>query len=244
VARAASRIQAALTSSPMPMKPTDCSASTDPSRDPWLQFIKRTQEALELGKMAVADFKQAKDDLARKECGYARRNVVRCFGSLVDVLAAILRDVSFEMGEGLGKPRNHFLRDKSGGRGTTASFRVKASYRLVAELVPQSVFARIDPVRWEQLHHAFEVRNRVLHPNSMAGMKVSDMELRLILATAAEFLNDLEEFFRLCQLHSQNLYQLTNDQRVRVIAKIRLKDTGHCSSRREFEHCSTAPLAA
>jgi hypothetical protein len=226
------------------MKPTECSASTDPRRDPWLQFIKRTQEALELGEVAVADFKQAKDEIARMDCGYARRNVVRCFGSLVDVLAAILRDVSFEMGEGLGRPRNQFLRDKSGGRGTTASFRVKASYRLVAELVPQSVFARIDPVRWEQLHHAFEVRNRVLHPNSMAGMRVSDMELGLIQATAAEFLNDLQEFFRLCESHSQKLFQSSSDQRVRVIGKIRMKDASLGYDRREIERCSTAPLAA
>jgi hypothetical protein len=52
-------------------------------------------------------------------------------------------------------------------------------------------------------------------------MTASDAELRLILATADEFLNDLEEFFSLCQLHSQNLFQSTVNERVRRIAKIR-----------------------
>jgi hypothetical protein len=226
------------------MKPMHCSITSGLGRDPWLLFVERTQAALKLGEVAMADFNQAKDDLARNDCGYARRNVVRCFGSLLDVLAAILRDVSCEMGDGSERPRNQFLREKSGGRGTTASFRVKASYRLVAEMLPQSIFARIEPVRWERLHVALEVRNRVLHPNSLSGMAVSDAELRLILATAAEFLRDLEEFFGLCQLHSQNLFQSTSDQRVRVIAKIRMKDASPCQAGRAFEHCNTAPLAA
>jgi hypothetical protein len=75
-------------------------------------------------------------------------------------------------------------------------------------------------------------------------MTVSDAELRLILGTADEFLNDLEEFFSLCQLHSQNLFQSTGNERVRRIAKIRLKVAGPGAGRQALEPCCTSPLAA
>jgi hypothetical protein len=58
-----------------------------------------------------------------------------------------------------------------------------------------------------------------------------------------EFLNDLEESFNLCQLHSQNLFQSTGDQRVRRIAKIRLKVAGPGAARQALEPCCTVPLA-
>jgi hypothetical protein len=122
---------------------------------------------------------------------------------------------------------------------------MKASYRLAAELMPESPFARVDALRWEGLHSALEVRNRVLHPDTVFGMTVSDSELRLIVATAAEFLDDLETFFGLCQLHSQELFLATSDQRVRIIAKIRLKHTSLGSSGKEIEQqFGAAPLAA
>ena len=227
------------------MKPLNGPTLSGPTRDPWLRFIEKTHAAKQLGEIAKADFDYAKDELARNDSGYARRNLVRCFGSLLDVHAAILREVSCEYGNVLQKPQNKFLREKSGARGTTASFRVKASYRLVAELMPESPFARVDAVRWERLHSALEVRNRVLHPNTVSGMTVSDKELHLILATTAEFLDDLEAFFRLCQLHSQKLFLATSDQRVRIIAKIRLIDTGLGSSGKEIEQqFGAAPLAA
>src|SRR5262245_37491567 len=169
------------------MKPLNGPTHSGPTRDPWLRFVEKTQGAMQLGEIAKADFDHAKEELSRNDSGYARRNLVRCFGSLLDVLAAILREVSRELGDTLERPQNRFLREKSGARGTTASFRVKSSYRLVAELMPESPFARVDADRWERLHSALEVRNHVLHPNTVSGMTVSDREMRLIVATAAEF---------------------------------------------------------
>jgi hypothetical protein len=226
------------------MKSLEGPTPSRPIRDPWLQLVATTHAALKLGQVAKADFYHAKEDLANNDCGYTRRNLVRCFGSLLDVLAAILREVSCEMGDVFEKPQNRFLREKSGARGTTASFRVKASYRLVAQMMPESPFARVDPSRWERLHCALEVRNRVLHPDTVSGMSVSDGELRLIVTTAAEFLDDLDAFFGLCQLHSQELFQATNGRRVRIFAKIRLTDHSLGSSGKEIEQTCTAPLAA
>jgi len=65
------------------------------------------------------------------------------------------------------------------------------------------------------------------------------------LATASEFLEDLDAFFGFCQSHAQALFQATNSQRVRIFAKIRLTNHSLGSSGKEIEQqFGAAPLAA
>lgn len=212
-------------------------------RDPWFAFVQKVQSSLKLAEIVGGDFDEARNELARHDCGYTRRNVVRCFGPLIDVFAQVLRDLSPELGKPSEKTQNQFLREKSNSRGATASFRVKLSYKLVANVLPLSTFAKINYAQWERLHLALEVRNRILHPNDAQRMIVSDADLQSITACANDFLNDFATFLGLCELRSKELYQSTHMQRLRRLGTFRVSKFQTCS-KNGIGRNSGLPMAA
>jgi hypothetical protein len=219
-------------------------SKTATSGDPWLRLFLKTQTSFQLGSVAQADFEQARQDLAHQDCGYTRRNFVRCFGSLLDALTTIFRDVSEGLADALDRPRNGFLSEKSRARGTTSTFRVRATFRLVAGVTRQPAFTQLDLARWERLHSAVEVRNRILHPDATSSLAVPEAELRLIDTVAAEFIADLEELIRLCAEVLADLFRATNAHRSRIISKIRLCDRTAGRTETPIAVPHSSPLAA
>jgi hypothetical protein len=113
---------------------------------------------------------------------------------MIDGLAAMMREITCNMCELFGEPLNPFLREKSTERGVSSSHRILTTYRLLAEFAPGSPLADIPDGRWDKLHTAIAIRNRIVHPSRMADLEVSQDELNLILRLGTHFLKDVPAF--------------------------------------------------
>lgn len=173
-------------------------------------------------------------------CPAARRNVVRCFGSLVEGLSDSMRTLAVLSCEFHGKDYNRFLNAKSTERGAAYQNRIYHSYRIIHEALPKSPLARVPDERWDKLHSCLTIRHRVVHPHCAADLEVTDAEIMLIGDVALEFVRDFDVF---AQWHSQKQQKLgweASGQRKREFRKIGRNETCPCGSQRKYKDCCIA----
>src|SRR4051794_39368988 len=150
----------------------------------------------------------------------ARRNLVRCFGSLTEGLADAMRSIAVVACEFHGKNYNRFLNAKSVERNIATQNRIESAYRVVHEALPKSPLARVPDQRWDDLHRCLELRNRVTHPRSAAELEITGEELELLTRTAGEFTHDFSVFVQCHAQKQQKLGWEAGGQRVRDIPKV------------------------
>src|SRR4051812_48596176 len=80
-----------------------------------------------------------------------RRAVVRCFGSLIEGYAHVMRLAAIGVCELFDQELNPFLQDKSYERNLSTHTRIYTIYRLLANFLPRSPFARVADRRWSDL---------------------------------------------------------------------------------------------
>ena len=172
---------------------------------------------------------------------YDRRAVVRCFGSYIDGLAVAMREYSFSLSELFHEPTNRFLRDKSEERGTTGYQRIYTSYRFIAGFMPDSPMARIPDSRWDRLHRALEIRNRVMHPAAAEDMDVNEIGIELVLKLGEEFALDYRQFIEwFNQKQTRIIQALPGQQRRHLSPPQGRNDLCRCGSGRKYKHCCAA----
>jgi hypothetical protein len=213
----------------------------DPTRLPtsleWREFVWKSESHLTLQELLGEDFNNAEDAFVARDTGSARRNMVRCFGSFVDAMAVTLREMAWTLSKLFGQSMNPFLKDKTDERGATAMYRITTSYRIVGELMPQSPFGKIDPKRWDQLHHLLEVRNRVMHPSKKEDLEVTVPDLQAMSDLTTQMMEDMCGFFKLIQMQSFEMISKAGGRRIRVMDKVGRNDDCPCGSGKKYKHC-------
>jgi hypothetical protein len=175
------------------------------------------------------------------DTAYERRAVVRCFGSYIDGLAVAMREYCFTLCELFGEPANRFLRDKSEERGATGYQRIYTSYRFIAGFMPDSPMARISDSRWDRLHRALDIRNRVMHPAAAVEMEIGDDEIELVLKLGAEFMLDYQQFLEwFNQKQTRIIRGFPGQQRRHTSPKQGRNDLCRCGSGRKYKNCCVA----
>lgn len=217
-------------------------APPQPDIDESMLAKARTRDAVEVCQTLRRDFLEAMNALIAKDAepGCARRNVVRCFGSLIEGLTEAMRTVAVVTCEFHGKDYNRFLQAKSIERGAANHTKIYHSYRIIHEALPKSPLARVPDERWDKLHACLEIRNRVVHPRAPADLELSDQDLMLIGNTATEFVRDFDIF---AQWHFQKQQKLGWERtgiRRREFRKIGRNEKCPCGSQRKYKDCCAA----
>jgi hypothetical protein len=166
-----------------------------------------------------------------------RRDVVRCFGSLLDGLTASMRFAAVALCKVFDEPLNPFLTDKTAERGLSTHQRIRSIYRLLAGFLPKSPLARLSDARWDQLHWALDIRNRVVHPSVPADLDLSNDEMNLVMQTGLDFYSDFTQFIQwFSQKEQQMLWELPGT-RQRYLKKIGRNEPCPCGSGRKYKNC-------
>jgi hypothetical protein len=214
-----------------------------PSLEEFDKFSAESKVLVDVMKELGSDFSRALHEVAEKGDQYRCRALVRCFGSMLEGLTMTMREIACGMCELFGKPLNPFLREKSGERGVSSSHRIFTIYRLLAEFAPESPLANIPDERWDKLHAAIAIRNRITHPGSVEDLELTQDDLNLIVRLGNEFLKDVPAFGYWCgQTHQRFMWSL-GGQRVRKVAKVGRNDLCPCGSKKKYKACCGASAA-
>lgn len=149
------------------------------------------RDAIALGHMLKADFELAVATLASAEAEPAhRRALVRCFGSLLDGMANALRHIAETGCRRECGPR----RDLQTAADPTAPVlqRIGLSYRTIARSLARSPLTSLGGKRWDDLHAAVEIRNRVAHPQATCDLGISGNNVALITEVARHLIRDFD----------------------------------------------------
>lgn len=187
-----------------------------------------------------SDFRRALNEVVEKGDQYRCRALVRCFGSMLEGLTVMMRDIASRMCELFGEPLNPFLREKSVERGVSSSHRIFTIYRLLAEFAPDSPLAEIPDERWDKLHAAIAIRNRITHPTSVEDFELTQDDMNLVLRLGTEFLNDIPAFTHWCAKAHQKFMWSLGGQRVREVAKTGRNQPCPCGSKKKYKTCCGA----
>ncbi len=153
----------------------------------------------ELCNTLKADFLDALERvIADQHSSPARRAVVRCFGSLIDGLTRSMRFIAVNLCQVLDEPLNPFLQEKTGERHLSSHQRIYSIYRLLADFLPKSPLAHLPDSRWDQLHRALEIRNRIVHPATLTDLDLSNAEMKTVSGTGQDFFSDYRQFIQWC----------------------------------------------
>ena len=145
--------------------------------------------------MLKADFELAVATLALGEAQDAqRRALVRCFGSLLDGLANALCHIA----ETECNRESRQLRDLHAGAHASAPVlqRIDVSYRVIVRGLHGSPLTSLGGKRWEDLHAAVEIRNRVAHPQAPGDLSISGSNVGVIVQVARQLISDFETLAR------------------------------------------------
>lgn len=147
------------------------------------------RDAIALGHMLKADFELAVATLASAEAPPAhRRALVRCFGSLLDGLANALRHIAETGCRRECGPRPDL---QTADPTSPVLQRIGLSYRIIARSL-RSPLRSLDGKRWDDLHAAVEIRNRVAHPQATCDLGISRNNVALITEVARHLIRDFE----------------------------------------------------
>jgi hypothetical protein len=166
-----------------------------------------------------------------------RRDVVRCFGSLLDALTATMRSAAIEICKAFGEPLNPFLQEKTGDRNLTTHQRIYNVYRLMADFLPKSPLARIPDERWNELHRALETRNRVIHPTRAGDLELSDAQIKTVIGIGYDFYDDYRHFTQWFSQKEQKMLWELPGTRKRYLAKTGRNQPCPCGSNRKYKNC-------
>src|SRR4051794_18819776 len=167
----------------------------------------------------------------------ACRGLVRAFGSFIDGLSRIMQEFAVSAGNLYGHPLNPYLQEKTAERSTSAYQRIYTSYRLVAEFVPRSPLARLPDARWDDLHRAIEIRNRIVHPTCLSDVQLTCEDTELVIAVGQAFLRDFASFIQWFQQKEQKLAWEHLIERRRLYRKVGRNEKCPCGSQRKYKVC-------
>lgn len=169
-----------------------------------------------------------------------RRAVVRCFGSLIDGYAHVMRLAAIGVCELFDEPLNPFLQEKSHDRTLSTHHRIYTIYRLLADFLPRSPFAHCPDRRWNDLRAALEIRNRIVHPQQLSDLELSDDEMSLIMEVGFAFYQDHMQFVHwFAHKEQQLLWQLPMNRK-RSLPKTGRNEKCPCGSERKYKNCCAA----
>jgi hypothetical protein len=184
------------------------------------------------------DFRDALERfVADQPSGFARRAVVRCFGSLIDGLTASMRFAAIALCEVFDEPLNPFLQEKTAERHISTHQRIYSIYRLIAEFAPRSPLSHLPDSRWDDLRRALEIRNRVLHPATTSDLDLPNDQMRLIVDTGHNFYRDYTQFVQWFGRKGQQMLWEVPGTRRRLFKKIGRNEPCPCGSQRKFKNC-------
>lgn len=217
-------------------------APPQPAIDDSLLAQARTRDVVALCQILRCDFAAAMSAFTEPgaEHSVAGRNIVRCFGSLIEALSDAMRIVAVTVCEFHGKNYNRFLNAKSTDRGLANFNRIYHSYRIICEALPKSPLARVPDERWDNLHTCLDIRNRIVHPHSSTDLELTPNELMLVAQVAIDFCHDFDVF---AQWHGQKQQKLgweAGGLRKREIPKIGRNEKCPCGSQRKYKNCCAA----
>jgi len=169
--------------------------------------------------------------------GFARRALVRCFGSLIDGVTASMRFAAISLCEALGEPLNPFLQEKTAERHISTHQRIYSIYRLLAEFVPRSPLSHVPDSRWDDLRRALEIRNRVVHPAITGDLDLTNEEIMLVSRTGHSFYRDYAQFTQWFGRREQEMLWEIPGTRKRYMKKIGRNEPCPCGSKRKYKNC-------
>ncbi len=208
-------------------------------------FVERHRRNSERVSAHLAFFKALTDEyqraaqevMADTEDQFRRRAFIRCVGSVIDGYAAVMRETAVGLCELYGRELNPYLLEKTHSRGVTSYHRIYNTYRILSDFMPDAPLARIDDSRWTMLHRTIETRNRILHPESIEALELSDEELQNAANTARAFLDDFSPFTHwFLKEYEQMSYEASGHMR-RFAKKVGRNDLCPCRSKRKYKHC-------
>ena len=211
----------------------------------WERFRGRLHELGEFGRVLQEDFIQAENAVYAARLNLTEsRAMVRAFGSLIDGLSLVMQELSISTAEVFGRGYNRFLREKREERATTTYQRIYNSYRLVAEFVPKCPLANLPDARWDELHEAIEIRNRILHPGSAKDLELSQVDISVALGAGENFLRDFAQFLQWFQHKEQKLLWEHTLVRKRFVPKVQRNEDCPCGSGLKYKKCCEAAQRA
>ena len=195
------------------------------------------------------DFVRACEEQEENDSQYARRVVVRCFGSAIDGFAACMREAAIGAAKLWGKPLNPFLTEKVRERDTSAYHRIVTSYRLICEFMPTCPLARVGDDRWRKLHTALTLRNRVVHPTKAEDLKIADPtkdknEFGDLVDSLTELMHDFEAFWVWFFNEMQRRIEQLGARSQRLYRKIGRNEPCPCGRKAKFKDCCGRPTTA
>jgi|GEM_PF-5062190 len=184
------------------------------------------------------DFRDSLDRvIADQDNVFARRAVVRCFGSLIDGLTRSMRFIAVDLCHVLDEPLNPFLQEKTGERHLSSHQRIYSIYRLLADFLPKSPLANLPDSRWDQLRHALEIRNRIVHPALLTDLDLTNPEMKTVMGAGHDFFSDYRQFIQWCQAREQQMLWDIPGTRKRWLKKIGRNEPCPCGSQRKYKNC-------
>ncbi|MDQ6808316.1 MAG: SEC-C metal-binding domain-containing protein [Verrucomicrobiota bacterium] len=187
------------------------------------------------------DFIHALNEMVKSGTAPAeRRAVVRCFGSLIEGLASAMTTIAVDTCEFHRTDFNRFLHAKTNERGLATYNRIFASYTVVREFLPHSPLGHVPGKRWDALHRAMEIRNRILHPKASCDLELTNQEMTIIAHTGGQFARDFAVFLEWSSQKQQRLIWEGMAQRRRLLPKTGRNDKCPCGSQRKYKNCCAA----
>jgi SEC-C motif len=184
------------------------------------------------------DFRDSLDRiLAERNSAPACRAVVRCFGSLVDGITRSMRYIAINLCQTLDEPLNPFLQEKTGERHLSSHQRIYSIYRLLADFLPKSPLAHLPDSRWDQLHRALEIRNRIVHPATLTDLELTVPEMKTVMGAGHDFFSDYRQFIQWCMAKEQQMLWDIPGTRKRWLKKIGRNEPCPCGSKRKYKNC-------
>lgn len=171
---------------------------------------------------------------------HKRRDIARCFGSLVEGYTASMRMAAIGVCKIFDKPLNPFLQEKAIDRNLSVYHRLHSIYRLLAEFLPKSPFAHLPDERWNDLRIALEIRNRIVHPRTLQDLELSNGEIAGVMQVGLDFVQDFSKFVQWFSQTEQKLLWELPMQRKRYVAKVGRNEKCPCGSKLKFKNCCGA----
>lgn len=179
----------------------------------------------------------AQEVMADTEDQFRRRAFIRCVGSVIDGYASVMRETAVGVCELYGRELNPFLLEKAHSRGLTSYHRIYNTYRILTDFMPDAPLARIEDSRWSMLHKTIDTRNRILHPESVPDLELSNEEMQIVADTARAFLADISPFAHwFLKEYERMSYEASGHMR-RFAKRIGRNDPCPCGSKRKYKHC-------
>lgn len=191
--------------------------------------------------IAATDFDHARARLAEDDSQSQRRSVVRCFGSLVDGFSAAMMETAVQLADMWRRPLNQFLQAKSREREISALHRIKVSYRLVGELLPESPLRELSDERCAELLNAISLRNRILHPQTAEDLHVTSEALVVLIKAADNCVKDYVGFCHWAPKMTQDRMWDSGGQRRYIIEKTGRNEPCPCKSGKKYKQCCGMP---